>query len=133
MDVQKVFRVAVIGSPQAEQWLLARAFIGSRKRAWGYELVAYPASRSPHMFIVDPESGGALVRWMALDRKGEIPAVFLGSVSRRAKFAVIATRPFTSGRIVDSLDQLARRISAFSGQVSDGKIARPRMLRPALV
>ena len=113
MDSRKVFRVTVLGSPQAEQWLLARAFAESEKRPWSYELAADAASQAPHMFVIDPESSGALVRWMALDRKGSLPAVFLGSVSQRAKFAVITARPFTSGRIVDSLDQLARRIAAF--------------------
>lgn len=134
MKAQKVFRVAIFGSPQAEQWLLHRAFADSRGRAWAYELAADPLSEPPHMCVVDPEAPGALFRWMASDKKGTIPAVFLGSVSQRAKFAVITTRPFTSGRIVDSLDQLARRIVAFSDRTFAARAARTDgLLRPVLV
>jgi len=133
MNGKQVFRVAVLGSPQAERWLLVDAFAFSRRRACGYELAADPASEPPHMFVVDPECPDAIARWTALDRNGVVPAVFLGSVSQRAKFAVVTTRPFTSGRIVDSLDQLARRIEAFSEQTFARRTARSGILQPVLV
>ena len=130
MKPQKVFRVAILGTPHAERWLLDQAFAESRGRDWCYERAL---DEAPHMFVIDPETQDAVVRWGALDPNGVAPAVFFERVHPRAKFAVIVARPITSGRILDSLDQLARRISVFSERVSARKVSRAGMLRPVLV
>ena len=109
MNAKKTFRVAVLGTPQAEQWLLVRAFAATRDRQCIYELVADAAATRPDMYVVDAEHDSAIARWVALDSKGSIPAAFLGRVHPRAKSAVVVSRPHTSGSVVDALDQLTRR------------------------
>jgi len=109
MDAKQVFRVAVLGSPQAERWLLVQAFAATQKRASAYELATDAGARRPDMYVIDPENDLALARWMALDPRGSTPAAFFRRVHRRAKCAVIVARPLTSGAVVDSLDQLTRR------------------------
>ena len=110
METTKVFRVAVLGSPQVERWLLVPAFAATRKRACGYELTADPASARPDLFVIDPDNDFAVARWARLDPKGRIPAAFLRSVHSRAKCAVVVPKPLTSGLVVDALDQLVRRV-----------------------
>jgi hypothetical protein len=109
MNATKTFRVAVLGTPHAEQWLLVRAFAATRDRQCAYEQVAEGAATRPDMFVVDSESEHAIARWAALDSKGTIPAAFFVKIHARAKCAVVVSRPHTSGSVVDALDQLARR------------------------
>ena len=108
MDGKQIFRVAILGSPQAERWLLVQAFAETRKRACVY-LATDPGFRQPDMYVIDPDNDLALARWMALDPRGSTPAAFFRRVHSRAKSAVIVSRPLTSGAVVDSLDRLARR------------------------
>jgi hypothetical protein len=109
MSNRNTFRVAVLGSPQAEQWLLVRAFAAKRDDGCDYELAADSAVRRPDMYVVDSESDHAIARWAALDSKGTVPAAFFSRVHPRAKCAVVVSRPLTSGSVVDALDRLARR------------------------
>jgi hypothetical protein len=109
MSNSRSFRIAVLGAPQMEKWLLVRAFAESRGRPCAYELVTDAAVRRPDMFVVDSENEHALARWAALDPKGAMPAAFLGRVHPRAKCALLVARPHTSGSVVDALDRLARR------------------------
>lgn len=109
MIKKSIFRVAVVGSPSTEKWLLAKAFVATRNRPCSYELVTDSADRSPDILVVDAEDRDAIARWGARDPLGSIPAAFFVKVPPRAKSAVIVSRPITSGRIVDSLDQIARR------------------------
>ena len=109
MNAKKTIRVAVLGTPQAEQWLMVRAFAATRDRQCAYELVADAAAGRPDMYVVDAENDYAITRWVALDSKGAVPAAFLSRVHPRAKSAVVVSRPHTSGTVVDALDQLARR------------------------
>ena len=109
MKAVKTFRVAVLGTPQAEQWLMVRAFAATRDRRHAYELVQDPAVQRPDMYVVDAESDHAIARWAALDFKGAVPAAFFSRVHPRAKAGVLVPRPVTSGNVVDALDQLTRR------------------------
>jgi len=109
MSNKNVFRVAVLGAPQTEQWLLVRAFAATRDRRCAYELVADAAAKRPDMYVVDSEHDYAIARWAALDPKGTVPAAFFLRVHPRAKSAVVVSRPHTSGSVVDALDQLVRR------------------------
>jgi hypothetical protein len=109
MSNTNTIRVAVLGTPQTEQWLLARAFAATGDRQCAYELVADSAARRPDMYVIDSENDRAIARWAALDSKGTVPAAFLGKVHARAKCAVVVSRPHTSGSVVDALDQLTRR------------------------
>ena len=109
MKADKTFRVAVLGTPQAEQWLLVRAFAATRDRRYAYELVQDPAAQRPDMYVVDTEDDFAIARWAALDFKGAVPAAFFSRVHPRAKSGVVVSRPLTSGNVVDALDQLTRR------------------------
>lgn len=109
MIAKKTFRVAVLGTPQAEQWLLVRAFAATRERQCAYELVADAATQRPDMYVIDSEIDHAIARWAALDSKGAVPAAFFARVHPRAKSAVVVPRPHTSASVVDALDQLARR------------------------
>jgi hypothetical protein len=109
MSKQSIFRVAVLGTPQTEQWLLVRAFAATRDRRCAYELVADAAAGRPDMYVIDFENDYAIARWTALDSKGAVPAAFFARVHPRAKSAVVVSRPHTSGTVVDALDQLARR------------------------
>lgn len=109
MTAKKTFRVAVLGTPQAEQWLLVRAFAATSGRQCAYELVTEGEAARPDMFVVDSENDHAIARWVALDSKGTVPAAFFARVHPRAKSAVVVSRPHTSGTVVDALDQLTRR------------------------
>jgi hypothetical protein len=109
MSNSSTFRVAVLGTPQSEQWLLERAFAATRGRPFAYELAADAADRRPDMYVIDSENDSAIARWLALDPKGAMPAAFLMRVHPRAKSAVVVSRPHTSGSVVDALDRLARR------------------------
>lgn len=109
MGKRNTFRVAVVGHPSAEQWLLAAAFDATRKRNCSYELVTDPTDRSPDILVVDAEDEGALARWRARDPMGAIPTAFFVKVPPRAKCALTVARPITSGRIVEALDQISRR------------------------
>lgn len=109
MKAEKTFRVAVLGTPQAEQWLLVRAFAATRDRRHAYELVQDPALQRPDMYVVDSENDHAIARWAALDSKGAVPAAFFSRVHPRAKSGVVVPRPLTSGSVVAALDQLTRR------------------------
>ena len=109
MNAKKTFRVAVLGTPQTEQWLLVRAFAATRDRQCVYELVSDSASDRPDMYVVDAEHDSAIARWVAQDSRGSVPAAFFGRVHPRAKSAVVVSRPHTSGTVVDALDQLERR------------------------
>jgi hypothetical protein len=109
MKAEKTFRVAVLGTPQTEQWLLTRAFAATRERRFAYEQIGDPAAQRPDMFVVDAEDDHAMARWAALDSKGTVPAAFFSRVHPRAKSGVIVPRPLTSASVVDALDQLTRR------------------------
>lgn len=109
MTATKTFRVAVLGTPQTEQWLLVRAFAATSERQCAYELVVDAAAARPDMYVVDSENDQAIARWVALDSKGTVPAAFFARVHPRAKSAVVVSRPHTSGTVVDALDQLTRR------------------------
>jgi hypothetical protein len=109
MSKKTTFRVAVVGHPSAETWLLAAALDATSMRACAYELVTDPKDRSPDILVVDAEDEGAVARWHARDPMGAIPTAFFVKVPPRAKCGVIVSRPITSGRIVDSLDQISRR------------------------
>ena len=113
MDTKQVFRVAVLGSPQVERWLLVQAFAATRKRACIY-LATDPGFRRPDLYVIDPDNDLALARWVALDAKGSTPAAFFRRVHPRAKCALVVGRPLTSRSVVDSLDQLARRFLGVS-------------------
>lgn len=129
MTAKKTFRVAVLGTPQTEQWLLVRAFAATRERECAYELVADATAVRPDMYVVDAEHDHAIARWLALDSKGTVPAAFFARVHPRAKFAVVVSRPHTSGTVVDALDQLTRR---FLGESSATTMrAAPRVLELA--
>jgi len=114
MNARQMFRVAVLGSPQAKQWLLVRAFAATRGRQYAYDLVA-AAARQADMYVIDADDDRAMVCWAALDSRGTIPAAFLGRVHPRAKRALMVQRPYCSGSIVGALDRLAHRFL----QVSD--------------
>ena len=109
MSRKSTFRVAVVGSHSAEKWLLAAALDATSKRPCAYELVTDPKDRSPDILVVDAEDDDAIARWHARDPLGAIPTAFFVKVPPRAKCGVIVSRPITSGRIVDSLDQISRR------------------------
>jgi hypothetical protein len=109
MNAKKTFRVAVLGTPQTEQWLLVRAFAATRDRRCVYELVDNSSDNRPDMYVVDAEHDSAIARWVAQDSRGAVPAAFFGRVHPRAKSAVVVSRPHTSGSVVDALDQLTRR------------------------
>ena len=114
MQAPQIFRVAVFGNTQTQYWLLVEAFAASRKREFGYEPSADLKSEPPHLCVVDPADEEAMVRWAYFDPKGTLPAAFFGRVHQRAKNAVIVARPLTSGRIVESLDQLVRRLGTLA-------------------
>ena len=126
MTAKKTFRVAVLGTPQAEQWMLVRAFAATRERHCAYELVADASASTPDMYVVDSDNDYAIARWVALDSKGSVPAAFFSRVHPRAKCAVVVPRPHTSGSVVDALDQISRR---FLGEGSASTMrASPRAL-----
>jgi len=131
MSNRKPFRVAVVGHPSTEQWLLAAAFAATRKRPCAYELVTDPADRSPDILVVDAEDEEAIARWRARDPMGAIPAAFFVKVPPRAKCAVIVSRPITSGRIVEALDQISRRFLGESTATTMGAAAIEGQLVPA--
>ena len=131
MSNGNTFRVAVLGTPQAEQWLLVRAFAATRERRCSYELVADGAVRRPDMFVIDAENDYALARWAALDPKGSVPAAFFSRVHPRAKCAVVVARPLTSGSIVEALDQIARRFLGETTATTMGTAAFEREPVPA--
>jgi hypothetical protein len=122
MSNNSSFRVAVLGAPQTEQWLLAQAFAETRGRPSAYELAADAAARRPDLFVIDSENEHAIARWAALDPRGEVPAAFFVRVHPRAKCALVIPRPHTSGSVVDALDRLARRFL----QVSDANALESR-------
>ncbi len=109
MSSKQTFRVAVVGHPSAEQWLLATALSATRKRSCTYELVTDPKDKSPDILVVDAEDEDAVTRWRARDPLGAIPTAFFVRVPPRAKCALVVARPITSGRIVEALDQISRR------------------------
>jgi hypothetical protein len=123
MNAKQMIRVAVLGGPQAEQWLLVPALEATRKRsrAYAYELVADPASRRPDVYVIDPDHEIALMRWSALDAQGKTPAAFFRRLHPRAKCAILVEGPITSGGVVEALDRLARRFL----QVSDANGFEP--------
>jgi hypothetical protein len=131
MNRQSIFRVAVVGHPSTEQWLLAEAFAATRKRACAYELVTGPSDRAPDILVVDSEDGDAIARWRARDPLGAIPAAFFVKVPPRAKCAVIVSRPITSGRIVEALDQISRRFFGETTATTMGAAAIETELVPA--
>ncbi|MSQ64280.1 MAG: hypothetical protein EXR33_10705 [Betaproteobacteria bacterium] len=131
MSHKNTFRVAVVGHPSTEQWLLAAVFAAIRTRPCCYELVTDPADRSPDILVVDSEDEDALVRWRKRDPLGVIPAAFFVKVPPRAKCAVIVARPITSGRIVDALDQISRRFLGETTATTMGAAANDRELVPA--
>jgi hypothetical protein len=112
MDSKKIVRIAVLGSPSAERWLLAEAVRVPRRAAWSYELVANPHGEFVDLLVVDSDYGDALMRWAKLDPQGALPAAFVSGIHPRAKNAVSVSKPFTSGCVMDSLDQLTRRFLA---------------------
>ena len=109
MSRKHTFRVAVVGHPSAEKWLLAAALGATRKRSCAYELVTDPKDMSPDILVVDAEDEDAVARWRARDPMGAIPTAFFVRVPPRAKCALVVLRPITSGRIVEALDQISRR------------------------
>lgn len=109
MSRKQTFRVAVVGHPSAEQWLLCAALSATHKRSCSYELVTDPKDKSPDILVVDAEDDDAVARWHARDPLGAIPAAFFVRVPPRAKCALVVARPITSGRIVEALDQISRR------------------------
>ena len=109
MSKKNTFRVAVLGNPSAEEWLLAAALAATRKRACAYELVTDPKAGSPDILVVDAEDENALARWSVRDPLGATPTAFFVRVPPRAKCALVVPRPITSGRIVEALDQISRR------------------------
>ncbi len=111
MTAKKTFRVAVLGTPQAEQWMMVRAFAATRERQCAYELVTDAVATQPDMYVVDSDNDYAIARWVALDSKGAVPAAFFSRVHPRAKSAVVVSRPHTSGSVVDALDQISRRFA----------------------
>jgi len=115
MTNSSTYRVAVLGTPQIERWLLVRAFAATCGRPWAYELSSDAADRRPDMFVVDSENDDAVARWAALDPKGAVPAAFFVRVHPRAKCALLVQRPHTSGSVVDALDRLARRVLQVCG------------------
>jgi len=127
MNAKKTIRVAVLGTPQTEQWLLVRAFAATRNRQCAYELVDAAAGR-PDMYVVDSEHDHAIARWVAQDARGSVPAAFFSRVHPRAKSAVVVSRPHTSGTVVDALDQLARRFLEDSETSRVASRAQPREL-----
>jgi len=128
MTAKKTFRVAVLGTPQTEQWLLVRAFEATRNRKCTYELVTDAASTRPDMYVVDAEHDHAVARWAALDSKGSVPAAFFSRVHPRAKCGVVVPRPHTSGSVIEALDQITRR---FLGD-SSAETTRPPSRKPEL-
>lgn len=132
MNRKNTFRVAVLGTPQAEQWLLVRAFAATRERACAYELAADAALRRPDMFVIDPDDDYAIARWAALDPKGSVPAAVFSRVHGRAKCAVVVARPLTSGSIVEALDRIARRFLGETTATTMGAAAFERELVPAV-
>lgn len=128
MNTKSILRVAVVGSPSTEKWLLAKAFAATRDRPCTYELVTDSADRAPDILVVDAEDRDAIARWGARDPLGAIPAAFFGKVPQRAKCAVIVARPITSGRIVESLDQISRRFFGEATTATMGAAAPKRDL-----
>ena len=131
MSHKHTFRVAVVGSPSTEKWLLAKAFVATRDRPCTYELVTDAADRSPDILVVDAEDRDAIARWAARDPLGAIPAAFFIKVPARAKCAVIVSRPITSGSIVESLDQISRRFFGETSASTMGVAASEMGLVPA--
>ena len=131
MSKKSVFRVAVVGNPSTEQWLLTAAFDATSKRPCAYELVTDPKDGSPDILVVDAEDEDALARWRKRDPLGTIPTAFFVKVPPRAKCAVIVARPITSGRIVESLDQISRRFLGETTATTMGAAAFERELVPA--
>jgi hypothetical protein len=123
MSKKNVFRVAVVGSPPTEKWLLAQAFAATRDRPCSYELVTDTKDGSPDILVVDTEDQDAIARWNKRDPLGTIPAAFFVKVPARAKSAVIVARPITSGRIVESLDQISRRFFGETAATTMGSAA----------
>jgi hypothetical protein len=109
MSRKQLFRVAVVGHPSAEKWLLAAALDATHKRRCAYELVTDPEDKSPDILVVDAEDEDAVARWRVRDPMGAIPTAFFVRVPQRAKCALVVSRPITSGRIVEALDQISRR------------------------
>ena len=124
------YRVAVLGTPQTEQWLLVRAFAATRGRECAYELVAASAVRRPDMYVIDAENDNAIARWSALDSKGTVPAAFFARVHPRAKSAILVPRPHTSGSVVEALDRLVRRFFGETTTMTMGVVASDRELMP---
>ena len=131
MNTKNILRVAVVGSPSTEKWLLAKAFAATRDRPCTYELVTDSADRAPDILVVDAEDRDAIARWGARDPLGAIPAAFFVKVPQRAKCAVIVSRPITSGRIVESLDQISRRFFGETTATTMGAAALEMELVPA--
>jgi hypothetical protein len=131
MTKRNTFHVAVVGNPSAERWLLATAFATTRQRPCAYELVTDPKDRSPDILVVDAEDEDAIARWRKRDPMGAIPTAFFVRVPARAKCAVIVSRPITSGRIVDALDQISRRFLGETTATTMGAAALGRELVPA--
>lgn len=131
MSNGNTFRVMVVGHPSTEKWLLAAALAATRKRSCAYELMTNPADRSPDILVVDAEDEDAIARWRARDPLGAIPAAFFVKVPPRAKCAVIVSRPITSGRIVEALDQISRRFLGETTATTIGAAALDRGLMPA--
>ena len=128
MNTKSILRVAVVGSPSTEKWLLAKAFAATRDCPCTYELVTESADRAPDILVVDAEDRDAIARWGARDPLGAIPAAFFVKVPQRAKCAVIVARPITSGRIVESLDQISRRFFGEATIATMGAAAAKRDL-----
>jgi len=131
MGNRHTFRVAVLGTPQLEQWMLVRAFEATRARECAYELVAAAAVHRPDMYVVDAENDHAIARWAALDSRGTVPAAFFGRVHPRAKCAMVVSRPHTSGSVVDALDRLTRRFMEVSDAGRSAALSGAAELAPA--
>ena len=131
MSKKSIFRVAIVGSPSAEKWLLTNALAATSKRACTYELVTDLKDASPDILVVDAEDEDAVARRHKRDPLGAIPTAFFVKVPPRAKCAVIVARPITSGRIVESLDQISRRFLGETMATTIGAAALDRELVPA--
>jgi len=121
MHAKRTFTIAVMGSsPSAERWLLADRSIAMRLVPHRYKLVADPRLRRPDLLVVDGECNQALVRWTTYDPSGEIPAVFLLRAPPGTERAVVVSRPITSGRVIESLDRMVRRLTGWAPALTTG-------------
>lgn len=122
--------MAVMGSPSAERWLLADPSIAMRLIPHRYKLVADPGLRTPDLLVVDGECDLALARWAEFDPSGAIPVAFLVRAPAGAARAAVISRPITSGRVVESLDLIVRRLTGWAPVLTMGVRARIEKLVP---